>query len=89
VEFLLIRPDCPRSVCFCLESAARALEAIEGPEAGRELSKADRLLGLMLADLRYRRLDSILQGDLHDFLAGLQERCAQVGRAVQERYSLR
>jgi uncharacterized alpha-E superfamily protein len=89
VEFLLLRPDFPRSVRFCLEASARALEAIEGPEPGRELSKADRLLGLMLADLKYRDLNSILRSDLHDFLAGLQERCAQVSRAVQERYSLR
>jgi uncharacterized alpha-E superfamily protein len=89
VEFLLLRPDFPRSVRFCLEAAARALEAIEGPAPGRELSKADRLLGLMLGELKYRDLDSILRSDLHDFLAGLQERCAQVGRAVQERYSLR
>ena len=51
---LLLRPDFPRSVRFCLEAAARALTAIEGPAAGRGLGEADRLLGLVLGDLRFR-----------------------------------
>jgi uncharacterized alpha-E superfamily protein len=89
VEFLLLRADFPRSVRFCLEAAARALAAIEGDGGRRELSKADRLLGLMLSELRYRELEHILQGDLHEFLSRLWDRGALVSRAVQERYSLR
>jgi uncharacterized alpha-E superfamily protein len=89
VEFLLLRADFPRSVRFCLEATARALAGIEGDGGGRDLSKADRLLGLMLSELRYRELDTILQGDLHEFLSQLWDRCALVSRAVQERYSLR
>jgi uncharacterized alpha-E superfamily protein len=87
VEFLLLRPDFPRSVRFCLEASAQALTEIEGP-GQRELGKADRLLGLMLSELRYRELDQILQGDLHAFLSNLYDQCAQVSRAVQDRYSL-
>jgi uncharacterized alpha-E superfamily protein len=88
VEFLLLRPDFPRSVRFCLEAAARALSAIEGRAPKRALSKADRLLGLMLADLKYRELDQILKDDLHAFLGAFLDQCAQVSRAVQDRYSL-
>ena len=89
VEFLLLRPDFPRSVCFCLDAAAGALTEIEGPGPQRELSKADRVLGLMLGELRYRELDQILEGDLHAFLSNLYDQCAHVSRAVQNRYSLR
>jgi uncharacterized alpha-E superfamily protein len=89
VDFLLLRPEFPRSVRFCLEAAADALTAIEGPAPGRELSKPDRVLGLMLSDLKYRELGQILRGDLHVFLSGLIEQCARVGWAVQDRYSLR
>jgi uncharacterized alpha-E superfamily protein len=89
VDFLLLRPDFPRSVCFCLKASAEALTAIEASAPNRGLSEADRLLGLMLADLKYRELDQILTGDLHAFLSGLLDRCARVSRAVQDRYSLR
>jgi len=89
VEFLLLRPDFPRSVRFCLEASAGALEAIEGQVPGREFGQADRLLGLILAELKFRGLEEILAGDLHQFLASLQERCAQVCAAVQDRYSIR
>jgi uncharacterized alpha-E superfamily protein len=87
-DLLLVRPEFPRSVRFCLEQAAAALAAIEGPAAGRRLNPADRLLGLMLADLQYRDLGEILAADLHGFLHGLLDRCAGVSVAVQDRYSL-
>jgi uncharacterized alpha-E superfamily protein len=89
VELLLLHPDFPRSVRFCLESASRALTAIEGLAPGRGLSDADRLLGLVLGDLRFREVDQILGGDLHVFLGGVLERCARVSLAVQNRYALR
>jgi len=89
VEFLLLNPDFPRSVRFCLEAAAAALAQIEGSVPGRPVTDADRILGRVLNDLRFGEIDVILHGDLHGFLGGLQQRCAEVGRAVQQRYSLR
>jgi uncharacterized alpha-E superfamily protein len=89
VEFLLLEPAFPRSVRFCLEALARALEAIEGQSGRRELNRADRQLGLMLGELKYLTLDQIFAGDLHAFLGRLAGQLVEVGRAVQERYSLR
>lgn len=89
VEFLLIEPLFPRSVRFCLERLTSSLEAIEGPAGRRELTRADRLLGLMRAELTYRPLGQIMADDLHGFLSGLIDRVGQVSRAVQEQYSLR
>jgi uncharacterized alpha-E superfamily protein len=89
VEFLLLHPHFPRSVCFCLSAAADALAAIEGLGAGRKLTGADRELGLVLGELRFRDLGQILTGDLHEFLSGLQRRVGGVSRALHERYSLR
>jgi uncharacterized alpha-E superfamily protein len=87
VEFLLLHQAFPRSVRFALEASARALAAIEGPAARGE-SRADRTLGRLLSDLKFAELDQILRGDLHVFLAGLLERCAQVSSAVQDQYAL-
>src|SRR5262249_37881646 len=87
VEFLLLHSQFPRSVQFCLEAAATALAAIENEELGRG-SKVNRLLGRVLNDLKYGELEQILRGDLHAFLASVQDRCAQVSRTLQEQYSL-
>jgi uncharacterized alpha-E superfamily protein len=88
VEFLLLRPDFPRSVRFSLEQAASALAQIEGSPPGRSVGKADRILGRVLSDLSFSELDQILEGNLHDFLSGVLDRCAQASRAVQNQYSL-
>jgi uncharacterized alpha-E superfamily protein len=85
----LFNESCPRSVRFCLEASASALTEIEGFVPGRPLSEADRILGRVLGELRYSRLDEVLGGDLHTFLGGLQDRCGRVSRAVQSQYALR
>ncbi len=88
VAFLLLHPDSPRSVRFCLEAAADALTAIEELGPRRALSKPERMLGLMLAELNYRDLEQILHAPLHVFLTDMLERCAGVGLGLQDRYSL-
>jgi uncharacterized alpha-E superfamily protein len=88
VEFLLLRPDFPRSVRFSLESASQALTAIEGLPAERGEGPAGRLLGRVLSDLRFAELEQLLAGDLHDYLENVLVRCNQVSRSVQERYAL-
>src|SRR5262249_29597513 len=89
VDFLLLHPSFSRSVRFALESAAQALTAIEGPAGSRELSKADRILGRVLNDLKFAEVDQLLAGDLPAFLARVLDGCTQVSRAVQDQYSLR
>jgi uncharacterized alpha-E superfamily protein len=89
VEFLLLHPAFPRSVRFSLEEAARALDAIEGLTPGRGRSRAHRILGRVLSDLEFSEVDQILEGELHRFLTGTLDYCAQVSRAVQDQYSLR
>jgi uncharacterized alpha-E superfamily protein len=89
VEFLLLEPTFPRSVRFCLEALARAVEALESDAGRRQLSRAERMLGLMRAELAYTPLGQILEDGLHAFLGRLLEQVGQVSRAVQEQYSLR
>jgi uncharacterized alpha-E superfamily protein len=88
VEFLLVQAGFPHSVRHCLEEAAGALAAIEGPAAGEGKSRAARALGRVLSDLQYLEIDQVLGGDFHSFLGGVLERCAQASRAVQEQYTL-
>jgi uncharacterized alpha-E superfamily protein len=85
VEFLLVHPQFPRSVRFCLEEAAQVLALLEGPEAD---GRAERFLGRALSELRFLDLEEVLHGGLHPFLDTALQRCAQVGQAIQEQYAL-
>lgn len=87
VEFLLFDATFPRSVRFSLESAAAALAEIEGP-AGRGASKADRILGRVLSELKFSDLEQVLAAGLHGFLEGILLSCGQVSREIQQQYSL-
>ena len=89
MEFLLIDPLFPRSVRFCLDGIGQALDGIEGPTGRRALSNADRVVGLMRAELSYRGVEQILASDVHEFIRRLLDQLAQVSRAVQLQYSLR
>jgi uncharacterized alpha-E superfamily protein len=84
VEFLLLHASFPRSVRFCLEQAATALRAIQGPEE----SHADRLLGRVLSELRYGDVEQILAANFRVFLEGILVRCNQISRAVEEQFAL-
>ena len=85
IEFLLLHPTSPRSVRFSLEAAAQSLATV-GDASGR--GKAERMLGRVLSDLKFMELDQLLEEDLHEFFTRVLGRCAEVGRSVQEHYSL-
>jgi uncharacterized alpha-E superfamily protein len=88
VAFLLLHPESPRSVRFSLEAAARALAAIEDSVGRHGDGRAERVLGRVTSELKFAELEDVLRNNLHAFLGGVLERCAQVSRAVQEQYSL-
>jgi uncharacterized alpha-E superfamily protein len=87
VEYLLLHPSFPRSVRYCLEETSRALEAIEAVGPRDRETKADRLLGRLLSDLRFVDLNQVLTEDLHGFLENLMARCNQVSQMIQEHYA--
>lgn len=88
VEFILLNASSPRSVRFSLESAAVALNGIEGSTSSKQASKPYRLLGKLISDLEYLDLEPLLEHGLHEFHADLIDRVQQVGLAVQEQFTL-
>lgn len=78
VEFLLLEPDLPRSVVFCLAGARTQLEALA---RGRP-SRAVRELGRAAASLTYRDVSELFELGLHPFLADIQARMARVDAAI-------
>lgn len=82
VEFLLLEPDLPRSVVFCLTSARNQLEALA---RGRR-SRAVRELGRATASLTYRDVSELFEIGLHGFLADIHARMARVDHAITSEF---
>lgn len=82
VEFLLLAPDLPRSVVFCLTSAQKLLQGLCD---GRP-SRAVRTLGRCSASLQYRDVGELFEVGLHDFLTEAQDRINAVADDVAEEF---
>jgi uncharacterized alpha-E superfamily protein len=83
VDFLLLGEDFPRSVLFCLRAAEQGLARL-GPLGA--VTRPQRLLGRIRAELEYRDLDELLHEGLHGFLDGVQEQVWAVAEAVADQF---
>lgn len=88
IEFLLLHPTFPRSARFCFEEAVKALAAINAHTGGAGTGAADRVLGRLLADLRYADPGDPTRGDFHALAQDLLARCNHASRLIQEQYAL-
>jgi uncharacterized alpha-E superfamily protein len=83
VEFLLFREDFPRSVLFCLRAAESGLARL-GPLG--QVTRPQRLLGRVRAELEYRDIHDLMHEGLHEFLDGVQEKVWAVAEAVADQF---
>jgi len=86
VKFLVLDPEFPRSVRYCLHQADRALRAVSGSEERRYQNDAERLLGRLVASLDYTNGDEIVERGLHEFLDDTQAQINSVGEAIFETF---
>jgi uncharacterized alpha-E superfamily protein len=88
VEFLLVNPDFPHSVRFCLSRIMQSLTEISGRLPDRCDDEMVRTVGRLLNDLIY--LDGgVLDGaGVHPFLGNALARCARIGHLLQQQYAL-
>ena len=77
---LMLRPDMPRSLQACLQEVVSNLAAIT-PAQDKE---SHRLAGIMLAQLRYGRIDEILDRGLHAYLTEFLDRVNQLGVQISQ-----
>ena len=85
LEFLLLSRHFPRSVLFCLRRAEHDLASLVGSDAAH-LSRPERLLGRIRADLEYRDITEVLSDGVPTFLDRLQRNVRQVAEAVALEY---
>lgn len=84
VEFLLLEPDLPRSVLFCLRSAMSQLEVL----CDGEPMLAMRQLGRATASLAYRDVSELFDVGLHELLGEVQDQVASVAAAIADSFFL-
>jgi len=83
-EFLLLRPEMPRSLRFCTDFIAPSLAALAGSTGGGAESLA--LAEALAADMRGADLDRILRGGLHEFLLDFLSRNGAIAFALAAEY---
>jgi uncharacterized alpha-E superfamily protein len=84
LEFLLLSRQFPRSVLFCLRRAENDLATLSRVDG--QLSRPERLLGRIRADLEYRDVTEVVADGVPRFLDELQRRVRQVAEAVALEY---
>lgn len=82
VEFLVMDPDFPRAVHYCITRSDVYLRAITGTAQGSYRYTSERLMGLLRADLDFTPVDQILKSGLHDYLDRLQIKMNEIDGAV-------
>lgn len=84
-ELLILRPEFPRSLVFCLDQVVLNLDAItdQDPHGSAE---AKRLAHSQYAELRFGRIEKIQQVGLHEYLSAFVLRCEQLGSEIAHGY---
>lgn len=86
VQFLLLDPEFPRAIRFCLDSALVSLKAISGTPAGAVKNSAERHLGLLCSELAFAQVEEVLRTGLHEYLDELQTKMNLVGQGIFETF---
>jgi uncharacterized alpha-E superfamily protein len=86
VEFLLLDPEFPRAIRFCLTSARDSLHAISGTPIGTFRKPAEKLIGQLCSDLAYANVEDVMKVGLHEYLDMLQTNVNLVSAGIHERF---
>lgn len=85
-EFLILNPNFPRAIRYCLIKAEDSLHAIAGSESDRHNNLAEKRLGRLRSEMDYIDMPEILSGGLHEFLDGFQFKLNQTDDAIYETF---
>ena len=88
IRFLVLNPDFPRAIRFCVARCRESLQEIAGGDDDEYASEAERLLGRLDSELRYIDVGEIFERGLLPFLDGIQTTCLRVGDEIQRSYFL-
>jgi uncharacterized alpha-E superfamily protein len=82
-ELLIMRDEFPRSLAFCYNQITQHLNLIEDQDPQRA-AEAKRQAHAIYTNLRYGRIDYIINGGLHEYLTDLIVRTETLGAQISE-----
>ncbi len=88
IRFLVLNPDFPRAIRFCVARCRESLQEIAGGDDDEYASEAERLLGRLDSELRYIDVNEIFERGLLPFLTGIQTICLRVGEEIRRSFFL-
>jgi uncharacterized alpha-E superfamily protein len=77
-ELLILRADMPRSLLACLDEVVANLAAVRNQAS----ADTERFAGKLHADLKFGRIEEILDNGLHDYLTDFLECIYELGNRV-------
>jgi uncharacterized alpha-E superfamily protein len=84
-EFLLLNPEFPHSVRFCVDKVHAALIAIaELTERKQDLPV--RLAGRLQATLSFSQIDEIMASGANTYVESVRQQCSQAHTAIHQIY---
>ncbi len=86
IRYLLLDPDFPRALRFCVARCRESLHEIGGGGDDDYASEAERLLGRLDGELHYIDVGEIFDRGLSKFLHGVQHACGRVGDEIHAAY---
>jgi uncharacterized alpha-E superfamily protein len=88
VEFLVMDPEFPRAVRFCIKSASDSLHAITRTPAGAFRYRSEQLMGRLRAELDFASVESVIRGGLHEYLDGLQMKMNEIDKCLASDFAV-
>jgi uncharacterized alpha-E superfamily protein len=81
-QLLLLSPEFPRSVRFCVGELDTVLRALSGVPPGRFWNDAEKRSGRLLSELRFSEIEEIFASGLHAYLDRLQLQLNDIGEEL-------
>jgi uncharacterized alpha-E superfamily protein len=88
VQYLVLEPDFPQAMRFCVASCLDSLRAISGGDAEDYGCEPERLLGRLDSEFRFTEVHEIFERGLPLFLDGVQQACNRIGNEISQAYFL-
>lgn len=85
-EFLILHPTFPRSIRFSIDSMDRAIHRISGSGIAGFHNEAERLSGLLRADVAYATIENVFEVGLHQYLDRTQFRLIEIADKLSKTY---
>lgn len=89
IDFLVLDPEFPRSIHFCVREAGRSLQRIRRPMLTKEDDFSVNLISAIEAQLSAADPQTIVNNGLHEFIDSLQKDFNLLGASLQETYFAR